>query len=100
MFWDLQSWKYQIAITECRYYFGHFTIMDQHLSPVVVWLNENAHCGWRCVGYVQPKPEEIERKYIFDGNERRLITVPNAFLGIEFKNKTEAVLFKMVLNDF
>ena len=95
--WSLRPWKCRINIKERCYLGGRFDPSES--SPVRDWLNENAVSGWRCVGYVRPKPEEIERRYHDDGNGRRLITMPDAFLGIEFKSSAEAVMFKMVMND-
>jgi hypothetical protein len=55
----------------------------RHDQEIIDWLTENAKCGWRIM-YIS------------------LPASPATFVvvGVDFKNQTEAVMFKMIVNDF
>ena len=73
------------------------------LAETKNWLKANAKSGWHIIGYIKPKPSEIEyHNYpgdAFEDGLPRTSAVPNAFIGFRFKKESEAIMFKMILNE-
>jgi hypothetical protein len=99
LLWFPRPWRDIVNVKE--------TLIEARRAEIKGWLDEHAQCGWRSVGYVKPKTEElvyimgpprVDAQGIIHPGERQ--PVPHAFIGIQFKNPTEAVIFKMILNDF
>ncbi len=70
------------------------TFLEYRRDHILQWLREHVKCGWKSVGYVPPPRIE----YFMDHDGERH-AIPYAYVGFTFKNVSEAVMFKLALND-
>ncbi len=93
--WILKPWGHCVHMREsfCR----------EREHAIAAWLDTNAHSGWRYAGTVKCTDDERAQVAAEKAQARKAgVAIPYLvmFVGIEFKNIAEAVIFKMVLHDF